>query len=133
MGKTAKSIVDKCDMGAITSAVQDRDLTALTSLLRQNGMPDPTHVMDIYKLRRGRYKNVRLWGIMDLGTGRWTDLFVTDGNYRPINIDSPKVFFLSDGMIDLTEERVMEETKDSAANIVDIRSVARKDGYNFGL
>lgn len=109
----AKSIVDKCDVGAITSAVQQRDLDKLAPAIRTAGYPQPTHVIDIYKLRRGRYKNVRLWGIMDLGTGRWMDLFVTDGNYKPITISSPKVLFA--GMVDFTAEEATKETISSDA------------------
>ena len=37
----------------------------------------PTHIIDIYKMRRGRYKNVRIWINLDLGTGRRNDLFMT--------------------------------------------------------
>ena len=37
MDKTAKSIVDKCDVGAITSPAQDRDITALTPMMREYG------------------------------------------------------------------------------------------------
>ena len=37
----------------------------------------PTHILDIYKMRRGRYKNVRIWINIHLGTGRRTDLFMT--------------------------------------------------------
>lgn len=43
----------------------------------------PTHVVDIYKMRRGRYKNVRIWYYIDLGTGERYDLFMTsaDNNF----------------------------------------------------
>ena len=40
----------------------------------------PTHVTDIYKLRRGRWKFIRIWSLVDLGTCRMEDLFVTDPN-----------------------------------------------------
>ena len=34
----------------------------------------PTHIIDIYKMRRGRYKNVRIWINLNLGTGYRKDL-----------------------------------------------------------
>ena len=44
----------------------------------------PTHIIDIYKMRRGRYKNVRIWINLDLGTGRRNDLFMTTADNQPI-------------------------------------------------
>lgn len=82
--RSAKSIVDKVDLGMITMPVRSDDLNMLDGLLRQLNMPAPTHVKDIYKLRRGRYKNVRIWCILDLGTARVEDLFMTNANYEPI-------------------------------------------------
>lgn len=47
----------------------------------------PTHVLDVYKMRRGRYKNVRIWIKLDLGTGERRDLFMTSSNNEPIDVD----------------------------------------------
>lgn len=80
----AKSISDKIDLGMITMPVRAEDLNMMDSLLKQLNMPAPTHVRDIYKLRRGRYKNVRIWCLIDLGTARIEDLFMTGPNYEPI-------------------------------------------------
>lgn len=44
----------------------------------------PTHILDIYKMRRGRYKNVRIWINLHLGTGRRLDLFMTTADNQPI-------------------------------------------------
>lgn len=47
----------------------------------------PTHVIDIYKMRRGRYKNVRLWIYLHLGTGERHDLFMTTADNQPVELD----------------------------------------------
>lgn len=44
----------------------------------------PTHVIDIYKMRRGRYKMVRIWTRLHLGTGEREDLFITNAENQPI-------------------------------------------------
>ena len=44
----------------------------------------PTHVIDIYKNRRGRYKNIRIWTRIHLGTGERKDLFMTTADNEPI-------------------------------------------------
>ena len=53
----------------------------------------PTHVIDIYKMRRGRFKNVRIWLNLHLGTGRRRDLFMTDSNNNPITNDTKMEIF----------------------------------------
>lgn len=46
----------------------------------------PTHILDIYKMRQGRYKNVRIWINLDLGTGRRKDLFITSADNQPLEL-----------------------------------------------
>ena len=85
-GSTA--IADKIDAGYITLPASQEEITMLSKLVEMKGGKRPTHVTDIYKLRRGRYKNVRVWSNIDLGTCRMEDLFVTDalGNEVPIPV-----------------------------------------------
>lgn len=89
----AKSIADKADVGAIMSAVAKEDLVVLDKVIKAKGCRPPTMVTDIYKLRRGRYKGVRIWSYVDLGTARVEDLFATDQYYNPIGIDIVKAMF----------------------------------------
>lgn len=44
----------------------------------------PTHILDIYKMRRGRYKMVRIWIRLHLGTGEREDLFITTAANQPL-------------------------------------------------
>ena len=44
----------------------------------------PTHVLDIYKMRRGRYKMIRIWTNLHLGTGYRKDLFITNAMNQPM-------------------------------------------------
>ena len=93
----AKSIADKCDMGYVMTRVSDKVWNSIAQNLRsaaREGIIDPmyledpnyrpTHIIDIYKMRRGRYKNVRIWTNLHLGTGRRTDLFMTTADNQPI-------------------------------------------------
>lgn len=102
--RDAKGIIDKADIGCITMKVRDEDLSMLSKVLKQKNLPNPTHVRDIYKARRGRYSNVRIWSIFDLGTARIEDLFVTDGNYIPIPITTLDVIFAEDDDMDIAAE-----------------------------
>ena len=44
----------------------------------------PTHILDIYKMRRGRYKMIRIWIRLHLGTGERKDLFMTNALNQPM-------------------------------------------------
>lgn len=69
------------------------ELNMLSVLTQKTGII-PNQVTDIYKLRRGRYNNVRIWSYMDLGTCRKKDLFITDENYKEIeNFQTIKIMF----------------------------------------
>lgn len=80
----AKSIADKVDVGCITMKVTQDELTTLDVLIKKRGIK-PNQVTDIYKVRRGRYNDVRIWSYMDLGTCRKQDLFITDANFKEID------------------------------------------------
>jgi hypothetical protein len=45
----------------------------------------PNQVTDVYKVRRGKYTNVRIWSYVDLGTCRKVDLFVTNERLQEID------------------------------------------------
>ena len=79
----SKAIIDKADVGAIGTTVSSDEIQMLQDLhIPYNIVPN--QVLDIYKLRRGRYNGVRIWSFFDLGTCRLTDLFVTDAKYQLI-------------------------------------------------
>ena len=95
--RASKAIVDKADVGFVMTKVNDKIWNSIIPQLKlaveageldldiiQNEINRPTHIIDIYKMRRGRYKNVRIWINLDLGTGRRKDLFMTNADNQPI-------------------------------------------------
>lgn len=102
----AKSIADKADMGYVMTRVTDKGWNSILSGLHtaaREGVISPsildnkpTHVLDIYKMRRGRYKMVRIWIKLHLGTGEREDLFITTAENQPI--DEPLDLFSSNGV-----------------------------------
>lgn len=44
----------------------------------------PNIVIDVYKNRRGRWTQIRIWGCNDLGTCRRQEVFVTDIKNMPL-------------------------------------------------
>lgn len=80
----AKSIADKIDMGAIMTLVGDEEREIIEGIAYQYRLEVPNYVTDIYKIRRGQYKNVKIWSKIDLGTCTLEDILITDGSYHPI-------------------------------------------------
>ena len=92
----SKAIADKCDMGYVMTRISDKGWLSLKADLqpsvREGVIPyeyleegnRPTHVLDIYKMRRGRYKMIRIWTRIHLGTGERQDLFITNAVNQPI-------------------------------------------------
>ena len=76
--------------------VLQEEITMLARLLNELHLPNPTQVTDIYKARRSRYKNVRIWSFTDLGTGRMQDLFMTDASFNIIKIDRIEIIIEDD-------------------------------------
>lgn len=79
----SRAIIDKCDVACVVSRVTKEDLALLEAPISVIGCA-PDQVTDIYKVRRGRYTNVKVWSYTDLGTCRKKDLFITDDRYNAI-------------------------------------------------
>lgn len=88
----SRAIVDKVDMGCIVNRPTDEDLHVIEGLCSKV----PNSVTDVYKMRRGRYTQVRIWSYADLGTCRVEDLLVTDGKLKPVKIGNLKQEYLED-------------------------------------
>ena len=101
----SKAVADKCDMGYVMTRVSEQTWQKLLpnfrmavreGIISSKYLEDdnkPTHVIDIYKMRRGRFKNVRIWLNLHLGTGYRKDLFMTDSNNNPITNDTKMEIF----------------------------------------
>lgn len=90
----SKAVADKCDMGYVMSAISEKAWQSIVPTLKVAAREGtisadiiekrPTHVLDIYKMRRGRYKMVRIWIRLDLGNGEREDLFISNAVNQPI-------------------------------------------------
>lgn len=83
----SRAIIDKADIACVCSRPSQEDLEHIEpycSFLK------PNIVTDIYKVRRGRFNNVRIWSYIDLGTCRKVDLFVTNTQYELVEVGNLK-------------------------------------------
>lgn len=87
----SKSIVDKADIAMIGTLVPDDQRDQIAPYVAKYGMP--TQVFDVYKVRRGKWTNLKIWSNVDLGTCRRSDVFVTDSNIKEIEVPVMEVNF----------------------------------------
>lgn len=85
MDYTAKSIADKADIALVGGLVPDEVMELIAPYIAREGVP--TQVQDVYKVRRGRWTNIKIWSQVDLGTCRRRDLFVTDSKFNEVPME----------------------------------------------
>ena len=94
----SKAVADKADFAYVMTKIGAKTWNSIVGSLRQGARQGiieskyvedeqyrPTHILDIYKNRRGSYKNVRIWTKLDLGTGYRKDLFMTTADNEPLS------------------------------------------------
>lgn len=80
----AKSVADKGDASYISCLVTEEEKKIIEPTIINLGLPMPNTVTDVWKCRRGKHKNVRIWSLVDLGTCRVVDVLITDAYYNVI-------------------------------------------------
>lgn len=80
----SRAIVNLVDFACIMSTPSPEELTAVAAF-KQNFGYSPNVVTDVFKNRRGRWNQVRIWSYFDKGTCRKYDLFITSDRMKPLN------------------------------------------------
>lgn len=87
MIRGSKAIADKADIGCIIAPVDEAEMEQVKTIVDKIGLA-PTHVIDVYKIRSGRFRGVRIWTRINLGNGRQEDLFITDSDNNYLTFDA---------------------------------------------
>ena len=111
----AKAIADKADVGYVMTKVTEKGWNSVKPTLEQavrEKLLDPSildtrpsHVLDIYKMRRGRYKMVRIWTYLHLGTGERKDLFMTTASNGALGEPLKLIYNITEVPIKLKPEK----------------------------
>lgn len=107
----SRAIINLVDFACIMTKPSKQDLVAFGEFA-SNYACTPNLVIDIFKNRRGRWNNVRIWSINDLGCCRREDLCITTSNMKIIE--------------DFTIFKFTEENED-------IKAKEMLDFYNDGI
>ena len=84
----SRAIINKADVGMVMARPTKEEIDFFASM----GEAIPTIVTDIYKVRSGAWTQVRIWSVVDLGTLRKVDLYITDSRLNIIG-DFERHFF----------------------------------------
>lgn len=79
----SRAIINKADNGCIMARPSREELQTIQPITDKIGIV-PNQVTDVFKVRGGRWTQVRIWTYMDLGTMRRQDLFITNSNFEQI-------------------------------------------------
>ena len=99
--RSAKSIADKVDAGAILMPIRESDMPIIESYKENESSGgafglDPNFVMTVYKVRAGSYQNIKVYCYFDRSTCQLHDLFVTDSNGNLIQIEDTDIEIVLD-------------------------------------
>jgi replicative DNA helicase len=78
-----RSTINKADNGAIMARPTNEELEILQPISEAHGKT-PNLVTDIFKARSGEWTQVRIWSVVNLGTMKKEDLFMTDSRFEEI-------------------------------------------------
>lgn len=138
----SRAIIDKSDIACVMGKVTPEEIDILEEAINRVGII-PNQVLDIYKVRRGRYTNVRVWSQVDLGTCRKQDLFLTDDRFNLIEDfrtydflfeDNDEVFEIHDFLekINAMSEKEEEEKEEPKIEIDSITEAQQEAKGIFG-
>ena len=80
-----RSTINKADNGAIMARPTKEELDLLEPFFKDKPEDKPNLVTDIFKVRSGEWTQVRIWSVMNLGTLKKRDLFITNSRLEPID------------------------------------------------
>lgn len=102
--RSAKSLSDKIDVGAIIIPVREMDQSVIDTYCAQGFELVPNFVIHVYKIRRGSYQNIKVYIYFDRSTCRITDCFVTNSKNEILPIADTNI----EVMLDETKEEKFE-------------------------
>lgn len=98
--KGARSLPNKADVGITSFEPTKKELELVEPLIKKgrglNSTIVPNVCSTIYKNRGGEIKNVKVWSHQNLGNMNVIDLFCTNNDYEPINVDKTYIDLLQE-------------------------------------
>ena len=89
MLRSSKAIADKIDVGMIGVRVPDEEILPVKTYCEEMHLPIPNIVVDVYKNRRGKMCDIKIFRKFDYGTCRVKDIVATTNTTYKVIDDIP--------------------------------------------
>ena len=94
----SRAMQDKLDVGGIIMPLRRQEKEIVAMMVEAGKAPiEPNRIIHLFKVRFGnQIQHLKVWGRLDLNTGRWTDCWCTDSDNKPYEMTRTKLVYAND-------------------------------------
>ena len=94
----SRAMQDKLDVGGIIMPLRRQEKEIVTMMVEAGKAPiEPNRIIHLFKVRFGnQIQHLKIWGRLDLNTGRWVDCWCTDSDNKPYEMTRTKLVYAND-------------------------------------
>lgn len=95
----SRAMQDKLDVGGIIMPLRRQEKEVADMMIENASYQGehPNRIVHLFKVRFGnQIQHLKIWGKLDLNTGRWTDCWCTDADNKPHDITRTRLVYSND-------------------------------------
>lgn len=93
----SRAMQDKLDVGGIIMPLRRQEKEVCDMMCEEKNIIVPNRCIHLFKVRFGnQIQHLKIWGKLDLNTGRWIDCWCTDSDNKPHQIAKTKLIYNND-------------------------------------
>lgn len=95
----SRAMQDKLDVGGIIMPLRRQEKEVADMMIENASYQGerPNRIVHLFKVRFGnQIQHLKIWGKLDLNTGRWTDCWCTDADNKPYNMTRTRLVYSDD-------------------------------------
>lgn len=93
----SRAMQDKLDIGGIIMPLRAREKEVCDMMCDGKDIDVPTRIIHLFKVRFGnQIQHLKIWGKLDLNTGRWIDCWCTDSDNKPYTLQRTNLVYSND-------------------------------------
>ena len=94
----SRAMQDKLDVGGIIMPLRRQEKEIVAMMVEAGKAPiEPNRIIHLFKVRFGnQIQHLKIWGRLDLNTGRWVDCWCTDSDNKPYEMTRTKLVYAND-------------------------------------
>lgn len=92
----SRAMQDKLDVGGIIMPLRRQEKEVADMMIENANYQGehPNRIVHLFKVRFGNHiQHLKIWGKLDLNTGRWTDCWCTDADNKPYDMTRTKLVY----------------------------------------